>query len=78
MNDTVSRIENALAISRPYLQADNGDIEFVRFRADVGVLEVRLLGTCVICPMSKMTLRAGVERIVMHEAPEVKRIEQVH
>ncbi|MBS4029682.1 MAG: NifU family protein, partial [Ignavibacteriales bacterium] len=49
-----------------------------RFRADVGVLEVRLLGTCVICPMSKMTLRAGVERIVMHEAPEVKRIEQVH
>ena len=77
MEEILSRITNAIEITRPYLQADNGDVEIVRFRDDVGVLEVRLLGTCVICPMSRMTLRAGIERVVMKEAPEVKRVEAV-
>ena len=77
MNDVLTRIEHALETARPYLRADEGDVEFVRLRNDVGVLELRLLGTCVICPLSKMTLRAGIERIVMHDAPEVKRVEQV-
>lgn len=78
MDDILTRINTAIETTRPYLQADNGDVEFVRFRENVGVLEVRFLGTCNICPLSKMTLRAGIERIVMHHAPEVKRIEQVH
>mgnify|MGYP003329373493 FL=1 len=77
MQEILSRINNAIEITRPYLQADNGDVELVRYREDVGVLELRFLGTCTICPLSKMTLRAGIERIVMQEAPEVKRIEQV-
>jgi Fe-S cluster biogenesis protein NfuA len=77
MNNVLIRIEQALATARPYLRADDGDVEFVRFRDDIGVLELRLHGTCVICPLSKMTLRAGIERIVMHNAPEVKRVEQV-
>ena len=68
-NDVLTRIEHGLKL-RPYLRADEGDVEFVRFRNDVGVLELRLLGTCVICPLSKMTLRAGIERIVMHDAPK--------
>lgn len=49
----------------------------VRFLHETGVLEVRWLGTCAICPMSRMTLRAGIERVILNDVPEVKRIEAV-
>jgi Fe-S cluster biogenesis protein NfuA len=70
------RIERALGFVRPYLKADGGDVEFVRLRPD-GILELRWKGTCLICPMSQLTLRAGVERVIMKELPEVKRVEAV-
>jgi Fe-S cluster biogenesis protein NfuA len=70
------RIRAALAQVRPYLQEDGGDVEFVRMRED-GILEVSWTGTCKQCPMSLMTLRAGVERAVMKGVPEVKRVETV-
>jgi Fe-S cluster biogenesis protein NfuA len=70
------RIHNALAQVRPFLQADGGDVEFVRMRED-GILELSWTGTCKICPMSMMTLRAGVERTIMKEVPEVRRVETV-
>jgi Fe-S cluster biogenesis protein NfuA len=70
------RIQNALEKVRPYLQEDGGDVEMIRMRED-GILEVSLTGTCKRCPMSLMTLRAGVERAVMNEVPEVKRVETV-
>ncbi len=71
-----TRIHNALAQVRPFLQADGGDVEFVRMRED-GILELSWTGTCKICPMSMMTLRAGVERTIMKEVPEVRRVETV-
>ena len=71
-----TRIQNALAQVRPYLQADGGDVTFVRMRDD-GILELSWTGTCKICPMSVMTLRAGVERTIMKEVPEVRRVETV-
>ena len=70
------RIENALTLCRPYLQADGGDVELLRVTDD-GVAELRFHGTCVICPMSRMTLRAGLERAILKAAPEVKRVESV-
>ncbi len=70
------RIQTALDKVRPYLQEDGGDVELVRMRED-GILEVLLTGTCKRCPMSLMTLRAGVERAVMNDVPEVKRVETV-
>lgn len=70
------RIERALECIRPYLKADGGDVKVVRFRPD-GILEVKWEGTCLICPMSVLTLRAGVERVLMKEVPEVKRVEAV-
>ncbi len=70
------RVLQSLVSIRPYLQADGGDVEVVRMRAD-GVLELRWLGTCVICPMSHLTLRAGVERALMHDIPEIRRVEAV-
>ncbi len=53
-----------LDLIRPALQADGGDIRMVDLREDTGVLDVELLGSCVGCPMSTMTLKAGVERIL--------------
>ncbi len=70
------RVEKALALCRPYLQADQGDVELVAI-SDDGIVELRLHGTCSICPMSRMTLRAGVERAILRAAPEVKRVEAV-
>ncbi len=75
--ETIEKIRRSLERVRPFLQIDKGDVEFVRFRKDDGIVEVRLLGSCLICPISKLTLRAGVERAVLHDVLEVKRVEQV-
>ncbi|MEW6509394.1 MAG: NifU family protein [Bacteroidota bacterium] len=69
-------IEASLEKIRPSLRADGGDIRVVRLR-DNGVLEVQWQGTCITCPVSVMTLRAGVERIVMQDVPAVRRVEAV-
>jgi Fe-S cluster biogenesis protein NfuA len=74
--DIQQRIQKALDLVRPYLQADGGDVRMIEFRGD-GILELQWEGTCVICPMSTMTLRAGVERVILKECPEVKRVEAV-
>jgi len=71
-----TEIQKALNNIRPYLQADNGDVELVEVTED-GVVKVKLLGACEICPLSIMTLRAGIERAIMREVPAVKRIEAV-
>jgi Fe-S cluster biogenesis protein NfuA len=70
------RLERSLEKIRPYLQADGGDVKFVRMK-DNGTLELQWLGTCLYCPMSVMTLRAGVERVLLNDLPEVKRVEAV-
>lgn len=70
-------ILKALESIRPFLQADNGDIELVDVTDD-GIVKVRLLGECEKCPLSIMTLRAGIERTLMKQVPGVKRIEAVN
>ena len=69
-------ILKALESVRPFLQADNGDIELVDVTDD-GIVKVRLLGECDKCPLSIMTLRAGIERSLMKQVPGVRRIEAV-
>ncbi|HSL89820.1 MAG TPA: NifU family protein [Ignavibacteriaceae bacterium] len=66
----------ALEKVRPFLQADNGDVELVEV-SDDGIVKVRLLGACELCPLSILTLRAGIERSIMNDVPGVKRIEAV-
>ena len=73
---TVQEIEVSLSRLRIFLAIDGGDVQLVQIK-DNGVVEVRLLGSCIGCPMSLMTLRAGIERALMIEHPEVKRVEQV-
>jgi Fe-S cluster biogenesis protein NfuA len=70
------RIEQALTKIRPALQADGGDVELVDVGAD-GVVRVRLTGACGGCPMSQLTLKMGIERILKKEVPEVKSVEAV-
>jgi Fe-S cluster biogenesis protein NfuA len=70
-------ILKALTSVRPFLQADNGDIELVEVTDD-GIVKVRLLGECEKCPLSIMTLRAGIERTLMKQVPGVRRIEAVN
>ncbi len=68
-------VEKALEKIRPALQEDGGDIELI----DVidGVVKVRLTGACGGCPMSQMTLKMGVERVLKQQVPEVKSVETV-
>jgi len=73
---TPQDIETSLSRLRIFLAIDGGDVQLVQIK-DNGIIEVRLLGSCVGCPMSLMTLRAGIERALMIEHPEVKRVEQV-
>ena len=57
---------------RPFLQADGGDIELLD--VEDGVVRVRLQGACHGCPGAMMTLKAGVERLLKEEYPEVKKV----
>jgi Fe-S cluster biogenesis protein NfuA len=67
----------ALETIRPYLQADGGDVELIKVTPE-GIVEVKLTGACGNCPMSQMTLRAGVERALIREVPGVRRVEAVN
>jgi Fe-S cluster biogenesis protein NfuA len=71
------KVLKGIEVSRPYLQIDGGDVELVTIDAENGIVEVRYQGACKTCPMKLMTLRAGIERAIMLEAPEIKRIEEV-
>ncbi len=70
------KVLKALNKMRPFLQADNGDVELIEITED-GIVKVRLTGACEICPLSVMTLRAGIERSLMREVPGVRRVEAV-
>ncbi|MGZ7065916.1 MAG: NifU family protein [Candidatus Aminicenantales bacterium] len=70
------KVEQALNKIRPALQGDGGDVELVDISAD-GVVRVRLKGACGGCPMSQMTLKMGIERILKKEVPGVKSVEAV-
>ena len=67
------RVEAALGKIRPALQADGGNVELVSI--DDGVVKVRLQGACAGCPMSQMTLRNGIERVLKEKVPEVIAVE---
>jgi len=70
------KVEQALTKVRPALQADGGDVELVEVDAN-GVVKVRLTGACGGCPMSQLTLKMGIERILKKEVPEVTSVEAV-
>jgi len=70
-------IEEALDTIRPYLMADGGSVRLLNVTSDY-VVELELLGACGSCPMSTMTLRAGIEQALKRSVPKVKRVEAVN
>lgn len=67
------KVQAALDKIRPTLQADGGDVELVDVKN--GIVTVRLQGACKGCPMSQMTLKNGIERMLKQQIPEVKSVE---
>ena len=67
----------ALDKIRPYLEADGGDVRIVEI-SDDNVLHIELLGACGSCPMSTMTLKAGVEEAVKKDVPEITSVEAIN
>jgi len=70
------RVEKTLNIIRPQLQADGGNVDLVDVD-DEGIVSVRLTGACAGCPMSTMTLKMGIERLLLREVPEIKSVQAV-
>jgi Fe-S cluster biogenesis protein NfuA len=71
------RVERVLDTLRPALRMDGGNVEFVEFDSESGLVKVRMLGACGGCPMSMMTLKMGIERAVKGKVPEVKSVEAI-
>lgn len=71
------KIKKALDKIRPSLLADGGDVEFVGWDENKGIVEVRLIGMCAHCAMSQITLKQGIEAEIKKEAPEVKEVRAV-
>ena len=70
------RVIAALETGRPDLQVVGGDCQLVGIGKDM-VVDVKLLGACGSCPMSTLTLRAGVEQAIKKATPEIVRVESV-
>lgn len=81
--DTVSpqpirreHVEEVLAMVRPFLQSDGGDVELVDVTPE-GIVQLRLQGACGACPSSTYTLKMGIEEQLKQHIPEVVAVEQV-
>jgi len=66
------KVEKALDMIRPSLMMDGGNVELVEVKD--GVVKVKLTGACHGCPMAQMTLKAGVERVIREQVPEIKEV----
>ncbi|PWG81133.1 NifU family protein [Pararcticibacter amylolyticus] len=75
--DLLQKVESALDTIRPYLEADGGNVSVEEITSD-NVVKIKLLGACGSCPMSFMTMKAGIEQAVKRAVPEVNGIEAVN
>jgi len=75
--ELIKSVENALNLLRPYLMADGGSVRLIEITSDM-VVELEMLGACGTCPMSTMTLRAGIEQAIKRAVPQISRVEAVN
>jgi Fe-S cluster biogenesis protein NfuA len=73
----LQRVEEALDTIRPYLLADAGNVSIVEITEEK-VLKIKLLGSCESCPMSIMTLKAGIEEAVKKAVPEIMAVQAIN
>lgn len=74
MSRLKEKIQEALDLIRPAIQMDGGDVELVDVTEEK-VVQVRLMGACHGCPMSMLTLQAGIERAIRARVPEIQGVE---
>lgn len=74
-NEIIKIIKKTLKKIRPYLQADGGDVDFIKF--EDGIVYVSLLGACIGCASSDETIKGGIEALLLEEVPGVIGVEQV-
>lgn len=75
--DLLQRVENALDTIRPYLEADGGNVSIEEITPE-NIVKLRLLGSCGSCPMSIMTLKAGIEQAIKRAVPEIEGVEAIN
>lgn len=76
-SETVAMIKELLETRiRPAVQDDGGDIEYIGFDQESGIVKLRMQGACSGCPSSSVTLKSGIENMLMHYVPEVQGVEQ--
>ncbi|MGF7078602.1 NifU family protein [Mucilaginibacter sp. UYCu711] len=73
----LERVEAALDSIRPYLETDGGNVSVEEITPE-GIVRLKLLGSCGSCPMSIMTLKAGIEGAIMKAVPEITGIEAIN
>lgn len=73
----LAKVETALDTIRPYLIADAGNVSIIEITEDK-ILKLKLLGSCESCPMSMMTLKAGIEQAVKKAVPEIISVEAIN
>jgi Fe-S cluster biogenesis protein NfuA len=71
------KVENALDSIRPYLEADGGNVKILEI-SDDNVVKLELLGACGTCPMSTMTMKAGVEEAIKRAVPEIHSVQAIN
>ena len=72
MRDKVEKVLNEI---RPNLQADGGNVELIDVKD--GIVKVKLTGACAGCPMSTMTIKNGIERLLKEKISDVKQVVSV-
>ena len=73
----LEQVEAALNTIRPYLETDGGNVSIEEITPD-NVVKLKLLGSCGSCPMSIMTLKAGIEEAIKKAVPEITGVEAVN
>lgn len=75
--ELLQRVELALDSIRPYLEADGGNVSVEEITPE-NIVKLRLLGACGSCPMSIMTLKAGIEQAIKRSVPEIEGVEAIN
>lgn len=70
--DTLEKIKNVIKKIKPFLISDGGNLEFIKYEDNI--VYVKLLGACAECGMLDITLKDGIEQLIINEVPEVKEV----
>ncbi|HPD33741.1 MAG TPA: NifU family protein [Bacteroidota bacterium] len=76
-NEIIRRSQAILQKVKPYLAIDEGDVDVSNYEPENKTLVLEFKGNCIDCPLSLMTLRAGIEKLILRDIPAIKRVEKL-